>query len=125
MRLLLDSHIVFWWATSPGTLAEVAQEAIESPENQVFVSSVSIWELGRKAWKEKFRIPENLAESLAANGLAPLSFTSQHAGATLALPKIHGDPFDRALVAQCKVESLTLISRDHQLRDYEIALLQG
>ena len=123
MRLLLDSHTLLWWMDDPSKLRPEARAAIANPENEVFASAVSIWEIGLKRSKGKLTIPENFADFLPENGISSLPFTSAHAQGSILLPPIHGDPFDRALIAQCQLESLTFATRDEIVGDYNISIL--
>jgi PIN domain nuclease of toxin-antitoxin system len=123
MRILLDSHTLLWWMDDPEKLSPAARAAIADPRNEVLASAVSIWEIGLKRSKGKLRIPENFADFLPENGILELPFSSAHAQASISLPAIHGDPFDRALIAQCQLESLTFATRDGVMGDYNIAVL--
>lgn len=125
MRILLDSHTLLWWMDDPEQLKPTARREIADSRNEVFVSAVSIWEIGLKQSKGKLRIPENFADLLPGNGIIALSFSASHARASVSLPSIHGDPFDRALIAQCQIESLTFATRDSVMRDYNIAVLDA
>ena len=125
MRILLDSHVLIWWMDDPSILKPVARAAISDPANEVFASSVSIWELGLKVAKSKLRLPSGFEIKLWNDGIQPLSFTPAHAVQSIGLPPIHGDPFDRALVAQCICESLTLATRDSVLAQYGAAILMA
>ena len=123
MRILLDSHALLWWVGDPGKLLPSARLAISDPANMVFASAASVWELGLKVSKGKLRLPGDFGEQLERNGIEDLAFTILHASESIRLPPIHGDPFDRALVAQCRVESLTLATRDAILVGYGIPIL--
>jgi PIN domain nuclease of toxin-antitoxin system len=123
MRILLDSHVLLWWMDDPSKLSPKARAEISNPANAVFASAVSIWELGLKVSKGKLRLPLGFHETLGEHGIQSLSFIASHAIESIALPDIHGDPFDRALVAQCRLESLTLATRDRVLADYGIPVL--
>lgn len=125
MRILLDSHVLLWWMADPDRLAAGAREAISDPRNLVHASAASVWELGLKVSRGKLRLPSGFHTQLAGQGIDPLPFTAAHAMASVALPPIHGDPFDRALVAQCQLESLTLATRDVVLGDYGVGLLRS
>jgi PIN domain nuclease of toxin-antitoxin system len=124
MRILLDSHTLLWWMDDPEKLKPAARTAIADPSNLVFASAVSIWELGLKVSKGKLRLPLSFHSLLKENGIESLHFTADHALASTILPPIHGDPFDRALVSQCQIESMTLATRDSILGDYGIAILE-
>jgi PIN domain nuclease of toxin-antitoxin system len=107
----------------PSKLSPVARAEIANPANAVLASAVSIWELGLKVSKGKLRLPLGFHELLEKHGIQPLPFIASHAIESIALPEIHGDPFDRALVAQCRLENLTLATRDRILADYGIPVL--
>ena len=107
----------------PSRLKPSACAAISDPSNLVFASAASIWELGLKVSKGKLRLPLTFYSLLEENGIGSLPFTSEHAIASTSLPNIHGDPFDRALVAQCRMESMSLATRDSVLGDYGISIL--
>ncbi|GAA5480818.1 type II toxin-antitoxin system VapC family toxin [Haloferula sargassicola] len=123
MRILLDSHALLWWMDDPQRVRPEARQAISDPSNLVFASAASVWELGLKVSKGKLRLPLDFHTRFAENGIEAMPFTGSHAMASTALPAIHGDPFDRALIAQCQLESLTLATRDSILADYGIAVL--
>jgi PIN domain nuclease of toxin-antitoxin system len=124
MRILLDSHALLWWMDDPSKLSSKALAAISDPANAVFASAASIWELGLKVSKGKLRLPLGFHDLLGEHGIQALPFTAPHAIESIGLPAIHGDPFDRALVAQCRLESLTLATRDSMLGDYGIPVLE-
>ena len=123
MRILLDSHALLWWMDDPSKLSPKAHAEIANPANAVFASAVSVWELGLKVSKGKLRLPLGFHEMLGEHGIQSLPFNASHAVESIALPEIHGDPFDRALIAQCRLEGLTLATRDRVLGDYGIPLL--
>jgi PIN domain nuclease of toxin-antitoxin system len=107
----------------PERLEPEASTAIADPGNLVFASAASLWEIGLKVSKGKLRLPPDFHLRLPEHGIAMMDFKASHAIASTTLPAIHGDPFDRALVAQSREESLTLVTRDSVLGDYGIAVL--
>ena len=123
MRLLLDSHILYWALTNPKKLTPNEQLALSNPENDVFVSPASLWELHIKADKGKLKLPNTFLDAVLATGFLELKITMIHTNAIATLPNIHNDSFDRVLAAQAKSESLTLITRDTILQNYPIAIL--
>ncbi|HRQ88429.1 MAG TPA: type II toxin-antitoxin system VapC family toxin [Bacteroidia bacterium] len=125
MKLLADSCVLVWWLGNPHALSRRVREAISSPENEVFFSAASVWELGLKIRKGKLRMPGGFPAVLAADGFAPLSVTADHAARSLALPPVHEDPFDRILVAQALVEGLVFVTRDGRIREYPVAMLEA
>jgi PIN domain nuclease of toxin-antitoxin system len=123
VKLLLDTHTVLWWIDDPAQIAEAARLAIANGRNSVYVSSVSFLEIVIKEAIGKLRVPATLVGSLEACRFVELPLSIAHATAVRELPPIHKDPFDRALIAQARVEGFTLVSRDSQLEDYEVPLL--
>lgn len=122
MRLLLDSHVLLWWRSSPATIEPSAHRAIEEAES-AFVSLASVWELAIKVGVGRLTMREPFATAVESGGFAPLAITFAHAARVATLPHLHRDPFDRMLVAQADVEGLTLVTRDRMLAAYSIPIL--
>jgi PIN domain nuclease of toxin-antitoxin system len=124
MRLLLDTHVLLWWFDNSANLGPIARKVIASPENEVWVSAASAWEMAIKVALKRLEVKEPLETSLPndmnGNGFRPLSITHAHALAVRKLPLIHVDPFDRILVAQARLEGLVLLTSDHHLARYEV-----
>jgi len=124
MRLLLDTHTLIWWLMDDPALPEAARNAIASPENDVYVSLVSAWEIAVKRQLGKIEFPlEAFDDILATNQFEPLPIRLDHILALGKLPMHHRDPFDRLLVAQASNGNLTLVSRDQHMTAYEVRLL--
>jgi PIN domain nuclease of toxin-antitoxin system len=121
MRLLLDTHILLWAAVEPERLSRTAGALIESPDNQIMFSALSLWEIAIKTGRGRaeFRIDAGLLRrSLLDNGYSELPVTGAHAAALAGLPPIHRDPFDRMLIAQATVEGFTLVTSDPVIAKY-------
>ena len=117
LRLLLDSHIFLWALMGDARLKALIRRAILDAD-EVYVSAASIWELGIKAASGKLRMPKELVEQARDSGYLSLPVTAAHAIAAAELPLHHRDPFDRMLVAQASLESLTLLTADPRLKLY-------
>jgi PIN domain nuclease of toxin-antitoxin system len=89
----------------------------------VFVSAATIWEIEIKRALARLRAPEDVAELVEESGFEPLAITFEHAREAGRLPLLHGDPFDRMLIAQARVEGLTLASADQGIGRYEVSVL--
>lgn len=124
-RLLLDTHALLWSLALPERLVEAARQAIREPDNAVFVSAASVWEMAIKASLGKLIIPDNLDEQLSLNRFTPLPITLAHAQTVEHLPLHHRDPFDRMLIAQAQQEGLTLITRDPLVQQYDVVWMQA
>ena len=123
-RLLLDSHVWLWWRAldrrmGPGTQAAIANA------HAVYLSVASAWEIAIKRQLGKLKIPRDLdlAAEFALDGFVPVPITIEHALVAAGLPAIHRDPFDRMLVAQARIEGLTLVTADPMLSRYDIPVL--
>ena len=122
MRLLVDTHVLIWWAGSK-PIGRDASQAISDGANEVWVSAATIWEAGIKTALGKLTIDGDLVGSARQNGFSELPVTFEHAEAAGRLPPHHRDPFDRMLIAQARLEGLTLVTRDPVFSDYDVPLL--
>ncbi len=123
MRLLLDTHIVLWWLSDNPALTPNTAKAISDPNNEVWISAVSIWEIVIKQTIGKLKLPPEFPELLEQQRFRALSITTAHAFAVSHLPLLHRDPFDRLLIAQAKLEQLVLVADDVAIRQYDISVL--
>jgi PIN domain nuclease of toxin-antitoxin system len=89
----------------------------------VAVSAVTIWEIEIKRALNRMRAPDRLAELADESGFEPLLIDFEHAREAGRLPLHHGDPFDRMLIAQARVEGLTLATADEAMAPYGVAVL--
>lgn len=120
--LLLDTHILLWWLADDPALAPIAREAIIHPEHRVLVSAATAWEIAIKRALGKLDAPRDLEGVLDDGGLETLAITVSHALAAGELPGHHQDPFDRMLIAQARLEGLTVVSVDPRFHLYDVAL---
>ena len=125
MRLLLDTHVLLWWLDDHPRLSQKARRPIADPKNQVYVSAASVWEASIKEAKGLLRLSDDFDAKLAAEPFLPLAVTCAHARNAGSLPLLHKDPFDRMLVAQCLLESMTLVTQDTLLARYGIPLVKA
>jgi PIN domain nuclease of toxin-antitoxin system len=121
LRLLLDTHALLWWLSDDPSLSDVARAAIATPETDVAVSAASAWEISIKSSLGKLTAPDDLAAQLSRHQFRPLAITVEHALFAGALPRHHDDPFDRMLVAQARIEPMTLVTRDARIGLYGVA----
>ena len=118
MKLLLDTHILLWVMQDAPQLGRPARRLLNDAE-AIYVSSVSLWEITIKSALGKLRVDQNEFDAqLEKIGFAPLPVTWAHTRRLRKLPLLHGDPFDRMLVAQAMSEPLHLLTRDAVLKTY-------
>ena len=126
MRYLLDSHAMLWALGNAEELSADARGVIAENDNRLFISMATLWELSIKVNIGKLEVPEQFFEQLEPAGFEILPLSQQHLAEYRRLPlNDHRDPFDRLLVAQAKVEQLTLISRDEELHQYDLQMLRA
>ena len=121
MNLLLDTHVLLWAAGMPERLPGDVRALLEAEDAKPFFSAASLWEIAIKSGlgRADFRVdPRVLRRGLLENGYAELPVTGAHAVAVDLLPPIHKDPFDRLLIAQARVEGLTLLTADRMVARY-------
>jgi PIN domain nuclease of toxin-antitoxin system len=125
VRLLLDTHILLWWLADDERLSKNASAMVADPMAEVYVSVVSLWEIAIKVGKGKLRTDlEEIAEQIALMDFRMLAVEAHHVSAYAKLPALHGDPFDRMLVAQAIAEPLRLLTHDRHLSPYsELVIL--
>jgi PIN domain nuclease of toxin-antitoxin system len=123
MRLLLDSHVFLWWKAADPRLSPAMVRAIAEAE-EVYVSAATAWELGLEVSLGKLRLPESVEDGIVAAGFTELPVHFRHTREAVVLPPHHNDPFDRMLVAQALCESLTLMTHDDKITQYEVAVLR-
>jgi len=120
VRYLLDTHILLWWLTNDEKLSKELRHILTDAENIIYISSASVWEMAIKSQLGKLSMPDDLAETLIEQGFLSLAITFEHAVLAGHLPAVHRDPFDRMLLAQAKIENLTLLTHDKLLKKYKI-----
>jgi PIN domain nuclease of toxin-antitoxin system len=124
MNLLLDTHVALWALTGDAKLSRAAAELVTDPANALAVSAVSLWEISIKnALRRKTSepLPFSAGQSLRLfeqAGFRLLPVTAAHAVQVEELDPLHGDPFDRLIVAQALTEPMRLVTADRLLARY-------
>ena len=126
MNLLLDTHIAVWALNDDPALSEKARELILDPDNTIYYSTISVWEVLLKHSRHPENIPfteKDFSEACREAGFVPLALSDKHilAVSSLSWPanlKEHNDPFDRLLLAQAKVENLSFLTHDELIPGY-------
>jgi PIN domain nuclease of toxin-antitoxin system len=126
MKFLIDSHIALWLIYEPERVPGHVIDALRQPNAARLLSDVTLLELSIKLSKGKLEYSNDLA-SLTSH-LDDLSSTylpirREHILASAALPRIHGDPFDRLIIAQAILEDAVLVTDDDLIRKYEVKTL--
>ena len=117
MRYLADTHIALWLIADPDRLPDRARAMMENPDNDWFLSLASVWEVTLKHAKRPDRLPmtaEEFHADCSRSGFSDLPLEIAHVCRTGALPVegVHGDPFDRMLLAQAACEDMLLVTHN-------------
>jgi len=123
MDLLIDTHSLIWFLNGDEKLSEKAKSVIEDSSNTKIVSIASIWEIAIKIRLDKFRFPKGFKHFLGMvedNGFEVLPITFEHALELSTLEFVHRDPFDRLLIAQGKSDNLVIVTKDDNIKRYNI-----
>jgi len=124
VRILLDTVTFLWAVSDAPELSDNAREAFMDPDNEVYLSSVSAWEIAIKHSLGKLPLPEPPAKFVPAqrkkHGIDPLSLDEEAALHLSRLPELHKDPFDRMLVCQAVVQHLTILTPDDLINQYPV-----
>ena len=127
MRILLDTHIFLWFINADIRLSTTIRDTIRDPDNDVYLSSVSIWEVIVKYQLGKLSLPESpktylpkqrdlhQIDSLALDEMSVIQLTK--------LPLLHRDPFDRMLICQALQNDLTIATVDSAVRAYSVSVI--
>jgi PIN domain nuclease of toxin-antitoxin system len=123
MRLLLDSHSLLWAAFDPDRLSPKARDVIERREHEIWLSHASVWELTLKISLGRLHVAGALSDLIDDMGLRLLPISLADIAATAHLPPVHGDPFDRMLVAQAVEGGFVLVTADKLVQRYPVSWL--
>ena len=126
MNLLLDTHIAIWALNDSPELSVNARKLLLDPDNNIYYSSVSVWEVLLKHIKHPNNIPFNesdFSEGCKDAGFIPLNLSDKHILTVRTLrrtegAKEHNDPFDRLLLSQAKTENMSFLTHDELISDY-------
>lgn len=127
MKLLLDTHALIWYLQADKRLHPSTIEQIDHPSNEAWISAVTAWEIAIKLKLGKLTLPVPFTDlfprKLKEFEFNYLEIDIAHIQETLGLPLHHGDPFDRMLIAQARVEGMSLISCDVNAAAYGVAVI--
>jgi PIN domain nuclease of toxin-antitoxin system len=128
MRLLLDTHIFIWYLDGNQRLSSGARDSIRNPNNEIYLSVVSVWEAIVKYQLGKLTLPEPPSVFLPLqrqrHKIASLPLDEISVVKLAELPEIHKDPFDRMLICQALTYDLTLVTVDPILQAYPVSVFE-
>jgi PIN domain nuclease of toxin-antitoxin system len=126
-RYLLDTHALIWATYQPEKLSEKVQRILQDNASNIFVSSVTAFEIAQKYRLGKLEMAKSYAEDfsgeLAKDGFLAINLTPNHARLAGVMSISHRDPFDRMLIAQAQIEQMTLISNEKRFDQFGVIRL--
>jgi PIN domain nuclease of toxin-antitoxin system len=126
VKLLLDTHILLWLHTEPERVGKHLA-AVEDPRNDLLLSAVCSWEIAIKYALGRMPLPEPpqryVPSLMRTIGAVALPIEHRHALAVATLPPLHGDPFDRLLIAQGQLLDVPIVTADTMIAQYPVRTL--
>jgi PIN domain nuclease of toxin-antitoxin system len=127
MKILLDTHSFLWFVLNDSQLSATAQTLISEPQNDIYISPASYWEITIKISIGKYRLPANydtwMRDQITINTFEILPILIEHTAILTDLPFHHKDPFDRLIIAQSIFENIPVISADRTFNNYPVTRL--
>lgn len=125
MRVLIDTHVFLWWSSARGArVSEPARELLSDGATEVSFSVASAWEIAIKVGGGRMELPDTveryLPDRLRHHGFDLMPIELPHVLRAGALPRLHGDPFDRLLIAQAQIEGLPILTADPAIGLYDV-----
>ena len=125
MKILIDTHVLLWGIQDEARISSRVRTLL--PASDVWISVASLWEILVKVQIGKLTLPlpaaDYLSEKLRQNGVSILSITFAHVRRLEHIPRHHGDPFDRILIAQSLEENLPLVTADPWFKNYPLQVI--
>lgn len=126
MRLLLDTHIFLWFISADDRLSKAVRDSLRNPENEVYLSVVSLWETIVKCQIGRLSLPQPpetyLTLQRERHQISSLPLDEASVSRLPQLPLIHRDPFDRMLICQAMEHGLTLLTVDDVVASYPVSI---
>lgn len=128
MKLLLDTQIFLWFTSGDARLPVLFRDSIREPQNTVFLSVASLWEIIIKYNLGKLPLPQSpeiyVPQMRRNHRIKSLPINESSLKELVSLPSLHRDPFDRLLISQTIGSNLTLVTVDVEILKYNVAYLK-
>lgn len=129
MNILCDTHVLLWFLDGQlNRFSAAAQVLLADEDNTLYFSDASIWEIAikfRQCRPDFPYDPMHIVDALQDQAFVQVPIRLRHVLETVQLPPIHGDPFDRLLLAQARVERLFMLTADRRVLQYQDPLLRS
>lgn len=129
MKILIDTNVFLRIFLFPARISASVETLLKNPNNEVFLSAASAWEIVIKHGSGKIQLPDKpeifVPDRMKRANFRRLEISYEHAFAVANLPVIHKDPFDRLLIAQAATENLTVLSSDRIFARYNVKFIDS
>lgn len=122
-RFLLDTNVLVWLSTDLARIPATALKTLEDSASDLYVSTAAFWELSIKQSLGKIDASIDFNLLLPRYGIQELPLVSPYTRTLRTLPMLHGDPFDRMMIAQAIAESMTVVTADRRFPAYPVKVL--
>jgi PIN domain nuclease of toxin-antitoxin system len=127
MKYLLDTMVWLWSVGPTDRIGEKGLEILSAVDEEIYLSAASVWEIAIKTRNGKIDLPDlpgrYVPKRTSEQGIRSLPITQTHALKVYDLPRHHGDPFDRMIIAQAQIEELTVLTSDREFEKYPIDIV--
>jgi PIN domain nuclease of toxin-antitoxin system len=126
MDYLLDTHAIVWYFEDSSELPTKVKEIVKNPDSNVYICSISLWEIALKIniGKLALQLPlEDLLDHIKCRDYNILQIEDEYLNKLSSLPSIHKDPFDRMIISSAIVENLTIITKDNEIKKYGVSCI--
>ncbi len=124
MKYLFDTQALLWITIGDEKLSNIAKQIFLNPNNEIFISIASIWEITIKVSLKKLNIGSSVRDfvqtHIKGNDVKILNMELDHIFELEYLPFHHRDPFDRFLISQSIVNKIPIISSDKLFDLYSV-----
>ena len=127
MRILLDTHIFLWYISGDKSLSSRMVQHIQNPQNEIYLSVISLWEVIIKYQLGKMPLPQSpeiyLPTQRQRHQIRNLDVDEASVRQLIKLPPLHNDPFDRLLICQAIKHTMTIATVDSRILAYPVSTL--
>ena len=126
MRYILDTHAIIWYVEDSPELPKSIADIIDNPENDICISSVSLWEIALKASLGKLDLELPLEEfllNIKSRDFTLFQIEDEYLCRLSSLAYIHKDPFDRLIISTAIAEGITIITIDENIKKYAVSCI--
>ncbi len=125
MKYLIDTHIFIWIFSEPEKIKRKVKAILDDPDVILLVSPMTFYEIQLKKQLGKLVFEPELKDIIDREYFQVLNISGDHTLATIDLPLLHRDPFDRILIAQAIVEKVPMITGDKEIMMYDFPFISA